>query len=187
MNRCLTIIHGNYRVASKKSKNASEIDWSNSKNEQFDGFLWNYINYEDAQRFSENMALSYKYDLSKIGTNLITGAEWDTAMEWIQSSGINVKDSSSWGNYYNSSAPANVEGFGKLQVSGYSEYWKAKNVYDLAGNIWEWTNEKNDDGRISRGSSYMYPGNEYPASYRTYNNQFNVYARVGFRVALYIK
>ena len=62
------------------------------------------------------------------------------------------EDSSSWGNYSNSSGAAAIEGAGEKQNTGYSEAWSANHIYDLAGNYWEFTQEAHyTDTRMVRG------------------------------------
>jgi hypothetical protein len=132
------------------------------------------------------MAASYGYTIVKTG--LVTGTQWDTVMKWIQNSGISVTNSSTWGNYYDSVSPANVSGYGELQVSGYSEMWKAKNIYDLAGNTFEWSSEKYSTSYIRRSGSFYEWGStgENPAAYRDYitGGSYNRYT--GFRLVLYV-
>jgi hypothetical protein len=180
-------IDGNIRVATKKSTNKTTLNWSANRTNAYNGYLWNWINYADAKSYSENMALSYGYDLTKMGTNLITGQEWDTTMKWIQNSGSNIVDSRAWGNCTDSISPANLIGYDSLQTSGYGEYWKSKNIYDLAGNAWEITSEKHNDQFIGRGGSYNYSGQTYGASYRYAADMSTLHDHQTFRVALYIK
>ncbi|MDO4391736.1 MAG: hypothetical protein Q4C11_01370 [Clostridium sp.] len=88
----------------------------------------------------------------KVETRMIWGIQWDIACDFIANKGDkkNVADSRYWGNYSDSQGDAAVtvtengketKKFGSGQITGYSEYWKANNVYDLAGNYWEWTQE----------------------------------------------
>ena len=68
---------------------------------------------------------------------MIYGNQWDEVMDWlVDTQGrtdyeVNT-DSSTWGNYSNSSGDAAVEGAGELQNSGHSDAWSANNIYDLA-------------------------------------------------------
>ena len=53
-------------------------------------------------------------------------------------------------------------------VSGAREGFKQKNIYDMAGNVWEWTMEKYNTRRVSRGGGYYSnSGSERPASSRS--------------------
>ena len=106
------------------------------------------------------------YYLKKACTNIVSssyaqstmvyGNQWDEIMSWLVSSGgktsseVNT-DSSSWGNYKNSTGAAATNS-GSKQTSGKNEAWKANNIYDLAGNCREWTQEALSTlDRISRG------------------------------------
>ena len=120
----------------------------------------------------------------KVKTQMIWGCQWDVTMNWLISSGAKTsdevnKDSSTWGNYNNYNAANNyTEGTagyeknaGSLQNTGSSENWKANNIYDLAGNVWEWTQEAGGTSRrAGRGGCYNLHGSGYPASNRANNS-----------------
>lgn len=64
------------------------------------------------------------------------------------------------------------------------------NIYDMVGNIWEWTIEWYSDAyRIKRGGSYgdLYNWIDNAASNRVGNVITSTGSGNGFRVALYIK
>ncbi len=64
---------------------------------------------------------------------------------------------------------------------------KQKNIYDMAGNVWEWTMEAYDTGcRVYRGGSYGLAGSNSPASYRIFNGPDILVDGIGFRLALYL-
>ncbi len=75
-------------------------------------------------------------------------------------------------------------GKGTLQNTGYNETWKANNIYDLAGNISEWTKEKYsiEDVRAIRGCNCTNNGNEAPVADRscTYENKMNDLRRFSY-------
>lgn len=77
-------------------------------------------------------------------------------MSWLVRSGAKTEeevntDSRSWGNYSDSTGEATTNS-GTKQNTGSSEAWKANNIYDLAGNCYEWTQEAYDaNSRIERG------------------------------------
>ena len=149
--------------------------------------VWTNINYTNAKTNAESM-ISNEY----VQTGLLTGKAWDTTCHWIEDilSSINgsasLKDSRYYGNYSNSLAPANGNS-GTKRTAGFSENWKVKNIYDLAGNVWEWTSEAYSSGFINRGGRYDSDGGNYPVSYRSSSNVSLSNVTVGFRSRLYIK
>ncbi len=140
--------------------------------------VWNIISYADSKIKAEAM-----YVTPEVKSGLVTGKQWDTTMEWIKDSGKNVIDSITWGNYSNSIEP----GSGVRQVTGFNENWKANNIYDLAGNTYEWINEKYSTYHILRGGSYSDNGSTYSAASRINGPPGSGGAgMISFRVVLYI-
>ena len=89
---------------------------------------------------------------------MIYGNQWDEVLDWLVDTGARTNtevysDSSTWGNYSDyvqittrAPDPANPKN------SGSNDDWKANNIYDLAGNYWEWTQEAFDSNtRVCRG------------------------------------
>ena len=113
----------------------------------------------------------------KVESEMIWGIQWDLACDFISKKGEqkSIKDSTKWGNYKNSTGNAAVmdgttQKYGSKQVTGYSEYWKANNIYDIAGNCWEWTQEANSTSyRADRGGGCSNDGSSSPASSRGNN------------------
>ena len=145
-----------------------------------DATVWTHINYTNAKASAENM-ISNEY----VQTGLLTGKAWDTVCHWIKSDD-ELKDSRTYGNYINSLAPAN-ENSGTKRTAGFNENWKVKNIYDLAGNVWEWTSEAYSSISISRGGSYDYGGSDFPVSCRDRDSASGANGVTGFRLRLYIK
>ena len=143
--------------------------------------VWSNISYTNAKANAENM-IGNEY----VQTGLITGKAWDTVCHWIKSDD-ELKDSRTYGNYNNSLAPANDENSGTKRTAGFNENWKVKNIYDLAGNVSEWTSEAFSSLFIYRGGSYSGDGSNCPVSYRNYNGGSVTIGYVGFRPRLYIK
>ena len=146
-----------------------------------DATVWTNITYTNAKASAESM-ISNEY----VQTGLITGTAWDTVCHWIKSDD-ELKDSRTYGNYRNSASPANVSGYGTKQVAGYSDKWSVKNIYDLAGNVWEWTSEALSPGRLNRGGNYYHDGERFPVSWRRLDGPSNTDDNLGFRSRLYIK
>ena len=119
---------------------------------------------------------------SKVKTRMIWGLQWDATCKWLDSSGFNITDSSTWGNYINAAG-----GLGTKQNTGYSESWKANNIYDFAGNCWEFTQEAQlTFRRAVRGGYYYSIGSEDPASIRNYYPPTFTYEYYGSRPTLYL-
>ncbi len=149
--------------------------------------VWASIDYTNSKASAESM-ISNEY----VQTGLLTGKAWDTTCNWIKDSLNSINSSASltnsryYGNHVDSLVPAN-ENSGTKSTSGFNENWKVKNIYDLAGNVWEWTSEANDSYFISRGGSYSNSGIENPVSLRNHGMSYYAGVDLGFRVRLYIK
>ena len=146
-----------------------------------DATVWTNISYTNSKASAESM-ISNEY----VQTGLLTGKAWDTTCHWIEDSLTSIKDSRYYGNYRNSLSPAN-ENSGTKRTAGFNENWKVKNIYDLAGNVWEWTSEANSSYFIDRGGSYRSDGSDNPVSFRNNYSASSTYDNVGFRSRLYIK
>ena len=151
--------------------------------------VWTNIDYTNSKASAESM---YTGENSSVQCGLLTGKAWDRTCHWIEdyittiNTNSTLRDSRYYGNYSNSESPAE-SGKGTKQVSGYNENWKTKNIYDLAGNVWEWTYEAYSSRRIYRGGDYSIGGADYPVSYRIYFTPSDIRDNIGFRLRLYIK
>ena len=97
----------------------------------------------------------------KVETGMVWGCQWDVTCKFIANKGDkkSITDSRSWGNYYDSIAPANTGNYEQDEPknTGSNEAWKANNIYDLAGNYIEWSQEAvYNFNRISRGGGWYY-------------------------------
>ncbi len=120
---------------------------------------------------------------SKVKTRMIWGLQWDATCNWLDNSGFSITDSSTWGNYSNNDAT----GHGSKQNTGFSESWKANNIYDFAGNCYEWTQEAyNTYRRAVRGGYYGDNGSHYPASDCGYSSSTSTVSNHGSRPTLYL-
>ena len=82
------------------------------------------------------------------------------------------------------SSPSN----GIFLTTGGTEQSKVMNIYDIAGNVYEWTLEKTsytDAPCAVRGGGYNRTGSDGPAAYRSYNSTGSSNYGVGFRVSLF--
>ena len=185
---------------------------------------WYHADYFTAVEMSKRMYKGH----STVASGLVTGTMWDVMLQYIASQS-EYTSSGTWGNYANSSitldrgyytnvTSGNTDGFKKvtkgqtsgtraskdsyvLLSTGASDAAKKKNVYDVAGNLWEWTTETsylitnakysktdfNVNTHMLRSSGFSSVYDLYPSCYRCDFYDANTHTIVGFRVALYIK
>ena len=76
---------------------------------------------------------------------------------------------------------------GILLTTGATDETKLQNVYDMAGNVWEWTLENtNTSGlAVNRGGDFPVEGKKYSISSRFSNFVKNEHFSTGFRVSIY--
>lgn len=127
-------------------------------------------------------------DSNSVVSTLVYGVQWDAALNFVSDAEHNIEFAGSWGNFSNSTgAAATNSGEANMNyTTGRNEAWQAKNIYDLAGNMGEWTMEANGKyERISRRGSYATSSSCGP--YERVGVDFDWSGYLGFRVALYIK
>ena len=158
-----------------------------------DAMVWSYIKYKDASGYGANLVAKslYPEDSENYGaiSTLIYGVQWDTVLDFIgaynvgeEGYDIYATNSIGMGNY---SGTNEGDLFSEIAYSGGSDLFRQKNIYDMAGNAYEWTNEVCGARGVNRGGCYSLSGT--PAATR-YNRKTNASASyIGFRVALYVK
>ena len=140
---------------------------------------------------------------SALHSHLMYGIEWDSILNWLNGNAIISSSTSgetkpmeladlqtnswSWGNYDKSTGDA-ATNKGSPQTTGKSEYWKANNIYDLAGNVTEWTQEKWSTGteRAARGGLIYGYGANLPAAHRINYAAIVTFDYYGFRSSFYL-
>lgn len=182
---------------------------------------WNYISQTNAKAASTKMYSastsvtsslidSYAWDtvtqwLSNSGYDVTNSKEWGNYYnssfninglyakhQWKSGTDSNIRwyPAYTWnyGNYSRSDAEYTETATGSVERN------KAKNIYDFAGNMWEWTTEEGTNESstknhaVIRGGSFYANGDDYPASCRNgWDGLDSTYLDFGFRVVLYIK
>ena len=134
-----------------------------------------------------------------VGGRLPTEAEWEKAASWDGKA--KTKFVYPWGN----SAPTSVllnykgEGSNTTPVGTYPDGISPYGLYDMAGNVWEWTSslyqpypyDANDgreelsssDSRVLRGGLWSTNDGSARSAYRSYDAPSDTYPFVGFRCA----
>ena len=171
------------------SKGANNLPLSKRVSDSDKGQIWVRFSPQDATKACEKL---YD-DNDSVQGFFLWGINWDTTLKWLIESGDKTEnevlnDSSSWGNYSNDTFSKNARG----NYTGIWEEAKANNIYDLAGNNWEWTQERYGSNYVMRGGGYNMmggacPGSNYPASIRDPLPGNNHHPNVVFRVGLYLK
>mgnify|MGYP004660084763 CR=1 FL=1 len=151
---------------------------------------------DKASQTSTNWYELYKYSKNIAGsenmqTRMIWGCQWDVTCKWLAEHNYDINNSSAWGNYRDSVSPANGGNYeqNNKKYTGSNENWKANNIYDLAGNCYEWTQEANSiKVRAGRGGDCTDNGSDNPASDRGNGSPgTSIYDCFASRASLYIK
>ena len=171
-------------------------------------YPYNYVTCSQAQTLANSM------ESGSHTSSLMFGVQWDLVLKYLETKGTaqaDLKtDSTNWGNYKDNLwniTNANLKystnygsewtngAYGKkdsnksvLLSTGASETFSKQGIYDIAGNVWEWTLEYTSDTSnpcASRGSSCSHHGGNSPARCRDGNSTGRYRYGVGFRVALY--
>ena len=144
---------------------------------------WVNINFGDAKKIASTIE-----DNEAVKSHLTFGAEYDSVLEWFIKTEVKTlaeiaEDSTEWGNHWNiENSPR------KVVETGSREKWCANNIYDFAGNVNEWTQERNKSSfYVVRGAHYLLDGHIFSVANRSYLKAYNYYSFTGFRATLYIK
>ena len=182
--------HGGFYLGRyEASKGSDGLPASKRVTEDAPGTIWVQFSPQD----TTNVCQELYADNDTVQGFFPWGINWDTALQWLIDSGCKTelevaKDSTEWGNYSDDSFSPGVNG----KITGAFEEAKANNIYDLAGNNWEWTQERNGSNYVMRGGGYNLMGGScsgarYPAALRNPLPGNNHHPNVTFRIALYIR
>ena len=178
-----------YTGGNASSKPATTNTRANYSDSITDGMVWNWIDQKEAK----TRANAYDDDKTGFTSTLLTGASWDRTLGWLFQTNNKTlvqisSDSTDWGNY-SDDIFSNNPGIAK---TGEYIQTKANNIYDLAGNVDEWTSETcgdrdyNSPQAVKRGGNYSCSGVYAAASLRNDGEYANWSDGTGFRLALYL-
>ena len=175
-----------------------------------DAYPYTYVTRTQAQN------LASKVNAGTKTSSLMFGVQWDLVLAFMHNKG-NIADSTltsnstTMGNYkvnlwtiknanakYSTNSgstftacpnPFKKESYSSiLLTTGADSSFSVQNIYDIAGNVWEWTLEKTSNTNnpcADRGGFFIGTGSDYPAAGR-YDDSADVSSKViGFRVSLF--
>ena len=168
-------------------------------------YPYNYVSCNQAQKIITN---NFQEKAKDYTASLMFGVQWDLVLKYLQNKGANP-DSVNMGNYYDTiyniqnskaryssndgvnwnDAPYNkTEEEAILLTTGASDEFKKQNIYDIAGNVREWTLEytfTTDYPFANRGGRYNTSSSDGSASSRYAGNTGTCNSAMGFRVSIY--
>ena len=173
-----------------------------------------HADYETALKMTEAL---YKRDNTRnkyVTSGLVTGTMWDVTLNYFKSQDSTLDlTSTKWENYNNTiltkckgkyisvdsnngtttDIAQNTDGsrhYG-IMTTASSEDTKKYNIYDMAGNLWEWTQETaypdTTESYMRRGGSFNNDYSNYSICFRAFDYTIRTVTYNGFRPVLYIK
>ena len=193
---------GRYEAGDKESTGTtkatfrtSSSDTSNSVTIKADQVPYNYVTRTQAISLAEGFKTQQGY---KAKTKLVSSYAWDTTIAFIEKTVNNYGSSSSQGNYSNTSVtykditdeskPEKTKAENSSLLVATGQTTPVCNIYDMGGNVWEWTTESCSDTSspyARRGGYYDSFFATYPAGFRDgYSDRANDI--IGFRLTLFM-
>ena len=146
--------------------------------------VWNYVTQNKASELSRNMYGSE----AKVTSDLINSYAWDTAIVFIQKCGTESNSSTySYTVGESSTSTSEPQATGTNILKATNKIDKQCNIFDMAGNCFEWTTETSSNSGwpcVSRGGYCNY--STYYTSDRNDSNTSHATSPDSFRPLLYL-
>ena len=187
---------GRYEAGDKESTVAKTLRSSNDVTKtvtiKANQAPYNYVRRTQAVSLAEGFATKQGY---KAKTKLVSSYAWDTTIAFLQKVNSDYGSSSEEGNYYDTTfSYTDITGATKTKASDSEvlvptgQTTPVCNIYDMGGNVWEWTTESFSDTDTPcafRGGRYSGDFASGPAGYRV-NYSDNADDSNGFRLTLFM-
>ena len=182
------VVDYNSSVSTSNSNN--KIDWTGYTGDNIklvckkEQQVWNYVTQNKASELSRDMYGSE----AKVTSDLINSYAWDTAIVFIQKCGTESNSST-----YSYTAGLSLTSKSEPQTTGTNilnatkKVDKQCNIFDMAGNCFEWTTETSSDSFgpcVGRGDFFSY--GDGCTSYRFTYSTSGALSNCSFRPLLYL-
>ena len=193
---------GRYEAGDQESTNSKKLrargaSTSNTITVKAGQAPYNYVTSPQAKSLAEGFSTKQKY--TSVKSKLVSSYAWDTAIAFIQKTNSDYGRSSEEGNYFNSptftyTGIADTEKNKQTKEHGTStliptgQTTAVNNIYDMGGNVCEWTTESYSDTYLpytSRGGGFGRNFASSPAGDRSYGTD-SALDGDGFRLTLFL-
>ena len=187
---------GRYEAGDKESTVAKTLRSSNDVTKtvtiKANQAPYNYVTRTEAVSLAEGFATKQGY---KAKTKLVSSYAWDTTIAFLQKVNSDYGSSSEEGNYSNTTfSYTDITGATKTKAKSSSvlvptgQTTPVCNIYDMGGNVWEWTTESLSITGLryaNRGGNCSNNFASLPAGFRTGDSD-SAYDSRGFRITLFM-
>ena len=193
----------NFVTRDEAQELATRMNYNGCTSSLIFGIQWDlilkYIEEKTVELAEEANKNTVRTDIkSKLTSNSTTiGNYYNSEFTLNRGKFATYNDLSDWKSYNSEEKPTLVTGSQKqaqssnsnaiLLTTGATDATNLQNIYDIAGNVWEWTREiyATSNPCVVRGGCYYYDGSNNPAKDRSNDSTSSSNSVVGFRLGLW--